>query len=102
MMDFDRKHEIMQKIGENGGMYRQMLMMQQQMMMLAQMVDQVKGTNMAEQIAAGVTGGPAPAIIDGSDVAEKGQQALGGGEGGKESSVTRNARKRVAESTDPT
>ena len=102
MMDFDRKHEIMQKIGENGGMYRQMLMMQQQMMMLAQMVDQVKGTNMAEQIAAGVTGGPAPAIIDGSDVAEKGQQALGGGEGGKESSVTKNARKRVAESTDPT
>ena len=102
MMDFDRKHEIMQKIGENGGMYRQMLMMQQQMMMLAQMVDQVKGTNMAEQIAAGVTGGPAPAIIDGSDVADKGQQALGGGEGGKESSVTRNARKRVAESTDPT
>ena len=40
MMDFDRKHFIMQKIAQNGGMYQQMMAMQQQMIMLAQMVDQ--------------------------------------------------------------
>lgn len=38
MMDFDRKEPIMQKISQNGGMLRQM-------MMLGQMVDQAHGTN---------------------------------------------------------
>ena len=96
MMDFDRKNAIMQKIAQNGGMYQQMLMMQQQMLQMAQMLDQVKGSNMAQQIAAGITGGPAPAIMDGSAGAEmpEGEKA--------ESSVTKNARKRVAESTSPT
>ena len=61
MMDFDRKQFIMQKIAQNGGMYQQMLMMQQQMLMMAQMLDQAKGTNLAEQVAAGITGGVAPA-----------------------------------------
>ena len=104
MMDFDRKQFIMQKISQNGGMYQQMLMMQQQMLMLAQMVDQAKGTNLAEQIAAGITGAPAPAAVDGSAPSENVQQteALGGDEGPKESSNTKKARQRVAESTDPT
>ena len=53
MMDFDRKHFVMQKIAQQGGMYQQMLQMQQQMIMLAQMVDEVKGTNIAQRIAAG-------------------------------------------------
>ena len=104
MMDFDRKQFIMQKISQNGGMYQQMLMMQQQMLMLAQMVDQAKGTNLAEQIAAGITGAPAPAAVDGAAPSEQVQQteALGGDEGPKESSNTKKARQRVAESTDPT
>ena len=104
MMDFDRKQFIMQKIAQNGGMYQQMLMMQQQMLMLAQMVDQAKGTNLAEQIAAGITGAPAPAAVDGAAPSEQVQQteALGGDEGPKESSNTKKARQRVAESTDPT
>ena len=66
MMDFDRKQFVMQKIAQNGGMYQQMLQMQQQMLMLAQMVDQAKGTNLAEQIAAGITGGAPVTPIDGS------------------------------------
>ena len=104
MMDFDRKQFIMQKISQNGGMYQQMLVMQQQMLMLAQMVDQAKGTNLAEQIAAGITGAPAPAAVDGAAPSEQVQQteALGGDEGPKESSNTKKARQRVAESTDPT
>ena len=107
MMDFDRKHFIMQKIAQNGTMYQQMLMMQQQMLMLAQIVDKHEGSNLAEQIAAGITGGTAPSAIGGAsgeapakNVEET--EALGGNEGEKESSTTKKARQRVAESTDPT
>ena len=104
MMDFDRKQFIMQRIAQNGGMYQQMLMMQQHMLQLAQMVDQAKGTNMAEQIAAGITGGAAPAPMMGgeapsSDVEET--EALGGNENA-EAPNTKKARQRVADSTSPT
>ena len=102
MMDFDRKQFIMQKIAQNGGMYQQMLMMQQQMLMLAQMVDQAKGTNLADQIAAGITGGVAPAPVDGGAPADASKSEALGGDNSGESGVTKNARKRVAESTSPT
>ena len=103
MMDFDRKEFIMQKIAQNGGMYQQMLMMQQQMLMLAQMVDQAKGTNLADQIAAGITGGAPVAPVDGAAPAKAASNEAMGGDGNKaESGVTKNARKRVAESTSPT
>ena len=103
MMDFDRKQFIMQKIAQNGGMYQQMLMMQQQMVQMAQIMDQEKGTNYAQQLAAsfGVTapapmmGGQAPADVDNTE-------ALGGEDGPKEASNTKKARERVAQSTDPT
>ena len=103
MMDFDRKEFIMQKVAQNGGMYQQMLMMQQQMLMLAQMVDQTKGTNMADQIAAGITGGAMPAPVDGGQASGNVEEteALGGAEK-SEASNTKKARQRVAESTDPT
>ena len=102
MMDFDRKQFIMQKISQNGGMYQQMMMMQQQMLMLAQMVDESRGTNIAEQMAAGITGGAMPPPMDGnaaSNVEET--EALGGNEK-SEASNTKKARQRVAESTSPT
>ena len=105
MMDFDRKQFVMQKIAQNGGMYQQMLQMQQQMLMLAQMVDQSRGSNLAEQIAAGITGSTPVAPIDGgTPPAQKVEEteALGGKEGAKESTHTKKARQRVAESTDPT
>ncbi len=107
MMDFDRKQFIMQKISQNGTMYQQILMMQQQMLMLAQIVDRHEGSNVAEQIAAGITGGVASSPISGASggsPAENVEQteALGGNEGEKESSTTKKARQRVAESTDPT
>ena len=106
MMDFDRKQFIMQKIEQNGTMYQQILMMQQQMLMLAQIVDKHEGSNIAEQIAAGITGGVAPAPISGASGGSPAEnveetEALGGKEG-KESSTTKKARQRVAESTDPT
>ena len=104
MMDFDRKHFIMQKIAQNGGMYQQMMAMQQQMIMLAQMVDQSRGSNIAEQLMAQFTGGAPVAPIDGGNPAQNVEQteALGGKEGAKEASNTKKARERVAQSTDPT
>ena len=103
MMDFDRKQFIMQRIAQNGGMYQQMLMMQQQMLQLAQMVDQANGTNIAEQIAAGITGGAMPAPMMGGQAPANVEEteALGGNEKA-EASNTKKARQRVAESTDPT
>lgn len=103
MMDFDRKQFVMQKIAQNGGMYQQMMQMQQQMLMLAQMVDRDHGSNLAEQIAAGITGGAPVAPIDGNLAGNVDEtEALGGKEGKAEASVTKKARQRVAESTVPT
>lgn len=102
MMDFDRKEFVSQKIAQNGGMYQQMLMMQQQMLMLAQMVDEDRGTNLAEQMAAGLIGGAPVTPVDGAMAKSVEQiEALGGKEN-KEASTTKKARQRVAESTDPT
>ena len=103
MMDFDRKQFIMQKISQNGGMYQQMMMMQQQMLMMASELDKVKGTNMAEQMAMGMQGGGMPMMgggVPSQNVEET--EALGGEEGKAESSHTKKARQRVADSTSPT
>ena len=101
MMDFDRKQFIMQKIAQNGGMYQQMLMMQQQMLQMAQMLDQKNGTNAADVVAAGITGAPAPMGGEAPSAKVDETEALGGNEKG-ESSNTKKARQRVAESTSPT
>lgn len=105
MMDFDRKHFIMQKIAQNGTMYQQMMMMQQQMMMLAQMVDQSRGTNEVAPAIAAQFGMEAPAApMGGGGEAAKNvdeTEALGG-DGGGEAANTKKARQRVADSTSPT
>jgi hypothetical protein len=105
MMDFDRKHFVMQEIAKNGTLYQQLMMAQQQLLQLAQIVDHDHGTNMAEQIAAGITGGqPVAPMMGGQAPGAKVDEieALGGKEGPKEASGTKKARQRVAESTDPT
>ena len=104
MMDFDRKHFVMQKISQNGGMYQQMMAMQQQMVMLAQMVDQSRGSNIAEQLMAQFGGGAPVTPVDGTPPSANVEQteALGGKAGEAESHVTKKARQKVADSTDPT
>ena len=106
MMDFDRKEFIASKIAQNGTMYQQMLMMQQQMLQLAQIVDKTQGTNLGEQIAAGILGGNAAAPLSGAGgaVAAKnvGKTEALGGEEKAEAAGTKQARQRVAESTNPT
>lgn len=97
MMDFDRKQFIMQRIAQNGGMFQQMLMMQQQMLGMAQHLDALQGSNMAQMMAQEMGGAPIPT---GDGFNPKETEALGGEN--KESGVTKNARKRVAESTSPT
>lgn len=105
MMDFDRKHFIMQRISQNGTMYQQMMMMQQQMMMLAQMVDQSRGTSEVAPAIAAQFGMEAPVapMGGGGEAAKKVEEteALGGNEGG-EATNTKKARQRVADSTSPT
>ncbi len=99
MMDFDRKDFIMQKIAQNGGMYQQMLAMQQQMMMLAQMVDQCKGSNIADTLAAQVSlGAPLPLSRGNNFEVPEGE---GKAEKESEPASTKNARRRVADSTSP-
>ena len=90
-------------IAQNGGMYQQMLMMQQQMLAMAQIVDKHEGSNLSEQIARRFLGGSPGAQTSSnmnSDARAKETEALGGE--AKESSTTKKARERVAESTDPT
>ena len=79
MMDFDRKQGIMQRIAQNGMMYKAAMMMMQQ------------------QMAPGVAGGTEESA---EDTVEK-TEALGG-DGGGEASNTKKARQRVADSTSPT
>ena len=104
MMDFDRKQFVMQKIAENGGMYQQMMQMQQQMLALGQMVDQMRGTNEVAPALAQQFGMQAPTAPMGGGAMEAKKveetEALGGKEA--ESTHTKKARQRVAESTDPT
>lgn len=101
MMDFDRKHFIMQKIQQNGGMYQKLM----QYMQMAMMLSQVAAPQYTQQIAMDMQsmGMPAP-NMGGMNPAQNVEQteALGGKEGTAESSNTKKARQRVAESTDPT
>lgn len=79
MMDFDRKQGIMQRIAQNGMMYKAAMMMMQQ------------------QMAPGVDGGTEESA---EETVEK-TEALGG-DGGGEAANTKKARQRVADSTSPT
>lgn len=103
IMDFERKEFVMQKVEQNGTMYQQMMTMQQQMMLLAQQVDALQGSNIAGQLVAQFSGGQPAAMGGGNPMAEQVSKTESlGGESGAESSVTKNARERVANSTSPT
>lgn len=93
MLDFDGKQEVMSRISANGTMYQMLMQRTQQAMMLAQMVGGQEGDMVAQQIASdtALLGSIAPQA---TPTAEPPQVA--------ESSVTKNARRRVAESTSPT
>lgn len=83
MMEFEKKQFVMQKIGENGGMFRQLMAMQQQMAALEQMAG--PGLVSAGQ---GMDGPAGPQSVP---------RKISGGE----SNVTRKARQRMAEAGTP-
>jgi hypothetical protein len=101
MMDFDRKHFIMQKISENGTMFQMLMQAQQQVVALASVIDGQNGTNYAEQFAMQMGGGQMP-MAGGMPVQNIGETEALGGTSENEASNTKKARQRVAESTDPT
>ena len=88
MMDFTGKDEVLNKIQQNGTLYQQMLAMQEQMVKMAAIIDSQNGTNVSAEL------GFAP-------VQPFPQQGAGVKDTDTESSVTKNARERVAESTAP-
>ena len=102
MMDFDRKHFVMQKIAQNGTMFQQLMMAQQQVVALAGVIDGLKGTNYAEQFAQQMQGGMGMQPMGGGMPAQNVQETEAlGGEEKAEASNTKKARQRVADSTSP-
>ena len=102
MMDFDRKQFVVNKIVQNGTLYQEKLELQKRCLLLCQMYDQKAGTNLAAQFASEITGHPLPmSVRSGMQISPEKTEALGGESMG-ESSVTKNARQRVAEATSPT
>lgn len=98
MMDFDRKTEVIKKVQMNGTMQQQI----QQMLAMAQQQDMMLGTNLAQQMAMMLDGGGMaagmPAGMPAGEAPTMPEEDISGGE----SSVTRKARERVADSTAPT
>lgn len=91
MMNFKGRSDVMQRVSQNGTLFQRLTQMQQTALQLAQIVDAAQGTNVAEQVAAEITG-QAPA------------QAVGAAEapaqiGGEESGVTARARAQSRDTT---
>ncbi|MDD7242303.1 MAG: hypothetical protein SOV28_06350, partial [Bacteroidaceae bacterium] len=92
MMDFSRKEFVMQKISQNGGMLKQM-------MMLAQIVDADRGTN---EVSASIASQYGINIPGEMDTETEDMEALGGDGSGGEAANTKKARQRTAQLTLPT
>lgn len=96
MMEFQGKEEVMDKIEKNGTLYQQLMMAQQQILMLSQMVDASNGTNLADQMAAGILGQQS------TPVGMANPKAASGDFGGQENRIVENARERAAGAASPT
>lgn len=102
MMDFDRKDFVMQKIQMNGTLMQMLMQTQQIAVQLAAQLDAEHGTQLAaemqQQFAAAAQGMPGNPVA-GEAMAQ--QAPALGAENNGESYVTRNARQRVAQATEP-
>lgn len=94
MMDFDRKQMVINRIQNNGMLYQQLQQAQQQIIQLSQIVDRLTGSQLTSAFGTQKPGAAPAAQMAKTD------QALG--VTAEESSVTKNARQRVADSTAPT
>ena len=95
MMDFQGKDSVVQRVSENGGMYKTMVMMQQQMLQMAEMIDGLSGgqTNLSDELANQILGQPMPE--EGSSVNTNLKPKTG------EHAIVANAREQAAQSTAP-
>lgn len=94
-LDFDRKESIIQRVAQNGTLLDMLMQAQQRELMMAQIIDQDRGTNLAQQVAQEIIPAQGQAMI-----APDAEIDLTEGTG--ESSITQNARQRTAEMTSPT
>ena len=98
MMDFDRKDDVIRKVEQNQTLLKMLMQTQQLAIQLAAQLDAEHGTGLAQnmmQNMAALTGQELPM----GDEEIPDLQALGNPE--KESSITANARARVAQATEP-
>ena len=97
MMDFDRKDFVIEKIQKNGTLLDMLIQTQQFAMALAQMVDAEHGTQLAATFAQRIEAGNMQ-LPDGTQAMDAGAllQSVP-----QESSITRNARARVAQGATP-
>ncbi len=96
MMDFKGIEKVKQKISQNGTLLQQMAQMQQTMMQMAEIIDSTQGTNMAESMAAQITGQPTAAPGQVPSAKTTGDMTASGE---KESTNTAKARKQTREAT---
>lgn len=103
MMDFDRKDFVIERLRMNQTLEQRLAQATQMNLTLAEMVDSLKGTNLAEQIASQVNGQPMPEANAGNINAADQNNSLGGSEEKQaEHPFNKKARERVANSTNPT
>lgn len=102
MMDFDHKDFVLQKIQQNGTLYQMLMQTQQLALQLATTMDGMTGQQLAPQLAQQfqLTARAMPGSAEPGAQAAQALPGLGAEKGG-ESSVTKNARTRVAQSTAP-
>ncbi len=97
MMDFDRKDDVIRKIEQNQTLLRMLIRTQELAIQLAEQLDAEHGTALAADMQmqfAALTGQQLPET-------EIDPERIAPGSESKESSITANARRRVAESTNP-
>lgn len=96
MMEFQGKEKVIEKVEKNGGLYKQMAQLMQQMQKMAQMIDELNGsdgemTNAVTDMINEQLGQSSPAVSGSSKV------NLDGGE----SAITANAREKANNATKP-
>ena len=99
MMDFDRKQFVMQKISQNGTLQQKLMQYMQLALAMAQKYEPQMVQGLSNDIMQTMGGQPVAGMAAAGNVDQT--EALGGNEV-SESSTTKKARQRVAESTDPT
>ena len=60
MMEFQGKDEVIQKIERNGTMFEQIQMLQQRLLQMSQIIDQLQGTKLTQEMAAEINGEAPP------------------------------------------